>query len=120
MIKSVVLASSLALIILATMSFARDNDTLQAQTICPPCRQSLEKYDDTVFVINDNQRVVVCCLGCANKMRRDWAGYLSIMTDELKEQPEQLARPFIIDYSNRGVCVPCMDGACELPQHLPK
>jgi hypothetical protein len=97
------------------------------QTICPPCRQNLEKFGRSLHVTHEGKRVYVCCAGCAAKMQNDWKGYLGIMAD-LGEEPEKLSpkkapsssdKPVIANPEGRGLCEACMDGACELRAHKP-
>ena len=42
------------------------------QRLCPPCRQSMEDYDNSLYVEHEDKRVYVCCTGCAAKMEQYW------------------------------------------------
>lgn len=97
--------------------------TMKIQETCPPCRQSMKLYDDSVFVEFEDKKVYVCCIGCANKMEMYWNGYLKIMKEELQEYPEKLENNInplkITNKYNKPVCEPCKGGLCTLRKHLP-
>lgn len=94
------------------------------QKTCPPCRQPMSNYDQSIFVDFDNSRVYVCCSGCAKKMEQYWNGYITIL-DSLGEKPlshqseQPLNTPLTTNSNNKGVCGPCKTGLCMLKEHLP-
>ena len=93
------------------------------QRLCPPCRQSMEGYDNSLYVEHEDKRVYVCCTGCAAKMEQYWDGYIKIINEQLHDTIETISTPvesfIIVNKHNKGVCGPCKTGLCMLKEHLP-
>ena len=93
------------------------------QKTCPPCRQTMEKYDTSLYVEKGNKRVYVCCSGCAKKMEQYWNGYINFVDDVFHEVLEEVDNvgdtPRTTNLNNKGVCGPCSTGLCMLKHHLP-
>jgi hypothetical protein len=112
------------LVIGVALVIAAESESVPQRT-CPPCRQPLDGYGKELHVTHELRRVYVCCAGCATKMQRQWRGYLEIMAElgevpDVKRDAPYPDEPVIHNPEGRGICEPCMGGACEVPSRKPK